>query len=263
LFLHKIAQDKIRVGLLSALLLVSGVLVLFSPVVRSQSYTTVTSSSTLTLTGYSTASSHRIATTSLAYDYNLTETMVGGEPQWFRSCTWGEFLFIAGGTGSGLPPIAYIGGDPNLNQHVHVEYQSDVPTDVYFLTQAQKREWAYYVSLWPYQFCAPPFSGWTYGWQGTTNASFTATLPTSTCPCTFLIFNMNVMPAHIHLDVNGLGVVGQIPYQYAATSTITSLYTTTQENSSQQELAGWLISVALIAAVVVLILILGLRRTRH
>jgi hypothetical protein len=187
--------------------------------------------------------------------------MVGGEPQWFRSCTWGEFLFIAGGTGSGLPPIAYIGGDPNLNQHVHVEYQSDVPTDVYFLTQAQKRGWAYYVSLWPYQFCAPPFSGWTYGWQGTTNASFTAALPANTCPCTFLIFNMDVMPAHIHVVANGLGVVGQIPYQYVVTSTVTNLFTTMHDISLQQKTSGWLISVALITGIVVMAVILAFEAT--
>jgi len=117
----------------------------------------VTKSVTTTVTAVATASSVATATTDLTYDYNLSQTMVGGQPAWFRSCTWGEFPVIAGGTGTGSPPIAFIGGDPELQQTVHVQYWSDLPVDLYFLTRDQELSWLYYTSLWPYQFCAPPF----------------------------------------------------------------------------------------------------------
>jgi hypothetical protein len=232
----------------SATLLLSVILVLVVPTAESLNYTTA-ASFTATVTGEATASSIGIVTTNLSYDYNLTEIMAGGVPAWFRSCTWGEFLFMAGGTGTGPPPIAFIGGDPTLQQTVHVLYWSDVPVDLYFLTHAQESWWAYHVSLWPYQFCEPPYYGWTYGWQGKESAYFEATLPASTCPCTFLIFNMNVLAAHIHLLVNGLEVSGEIPYNYTVTSTVTNALPKTerrlfpQVNSDSLALIGLIITI--------------------
>jgi hypothetical protein len=211
----------------------------------------VTKSVTTTGTGIGTTSSIAIATTDLTYKYNLSQTMVGGQPAWFRSCTWGEFPVIAGGTGTGSPPIAFIGGDPNLPQTVHVQYWSDLPVDLYFMTRDQEHSWIYYTSLWPYQFCAPPFSGWTYGWENATYASFAASLPAGTCPCSILMFNMNVLEAHVRFVVNGLGISVNVPYQYATTSTLTDVYTTTEKIPSFQINSGLLVAVGLVLVIVV------------
>jgi hypothetical protein len=72
---------------------------------------------------------------------------------------------------------------------------------------------------------------------------------------------MDVMPAHIHAVANGLGVVGQIPYQYVVTSTVTNLFTTMRDISLQQKTSGWLISVALITGIVVMAVILAFEGT--
>jgi hypothetical protein len=188
----------------------------------------VMKSATTTVTGIATAYSISTATTDLTYSYNLSQTMVGGQPAWFRSCTWGEFPVIAGGAGTGSPPIAFIGGDPELQQTVHVQYWSDLPVDMYFLTRDQELSWLYYTSLWPYQFCAPPFSSWTFGWENTTYASFTASLPAGTCPCSILMFNMYATEAHMRFVVNGLEISVNVPYQNATTSTPTDARMTTK-----------------------------------
>jgi hypothetical protein len=211
----------------------------------------VTKSVTTIVTGIATTYSIATATTDLTYNYNLSQTMVGGQPAWFRSCTWGEFPVIAGGTGTGSPPIAFIGGDPELQQTVHVQYWSDLPVDLYFLTRDQELSWIYYTSLWPYQFCAPPFSGWTYGWENTTYASFRASLPAGTCPCSILMFNMNVSEAHVRFVVNDLGISVDVPYQHATTATLTNAYTTTEKTTSFQVNSGLLAEAGLVLVILV------------
>ncbi|MGA2791152.1 MAG: hypothetical protein ABSF00_10335 [Candidatus Bathyarchaeia archaeon] len=213
----------------------------------------VTKSVTTTVTAVATASSVATATTDLTYDYNLSQTMVGGQPAWFRSCTWGEFPVIAGGTGTGSPPIAFIGGDPELQQTVHVQYWSDLPVDLYFLTRDQELSWLYYTSLWPYQFCAPPFSSWTFGWENTTYASFTASLPAGTCPCSILMFNMNATEAHVRFVVNGLEISVSVPYQHATTSTSTDTYMSTKKIPPFQVNSEFLASVGLVSIIIALL----------
>jgi hypothetical protein len=237
--------------LFSILLLLSIIPGLVSSSPGNASSVMVTKSVTTTVTGIATASSIITATTDLTYNYNLSQTMVGGQPAWFRSCTWGEFPVIAGGTGAGSPPIAFIGGDPNLQQTVHVQYWSDLPVDLYFMTRDQELSWIYYTSLWPYQFCAPPFSGWTYGWENATYASFAASLPAGTCPCSILMFNMNVSEAHVRFVVNGLGISVNVTHQYATTSTLTDAYTTTEKIPSFQINSGLFAPVGLVLVIVV------------
>lgn len=168
-------------------------------------------------------------TTDVTYNYNLSQTMVGGQPAWFRSCTWGEFPVVDGGTGTGSPPLAFIGGDPNLRQAIEVQYWSDLPVDLYFLTRDQELSWFYHTSLWPYQFCAPPLAHeWTYGWENRTYASFTATLPAGTCPCSILIFNMDASEAHLRFVVSGLGISAPA-YQHSTAYTLADRYSTGNE----------------------------------
>jgi len=220
---------------------------------------TVTKSVTTTVTGIATASLIASATTDLTYDYNLSRTMVGGQPKWFRSCTWGELPFIAGGTGTGSPPIAFIGGDPDLQQTVRVQFWSDLPVDLYFLTRDQELSWIYYTSLWPYQFCAPPFYGSMYGWENTTYASFVASLPAGTCPCSILMFNMNASEAHVRFVVNDLGISFYAPDQHATTSTLTDAYTTTQDIDTFQVNLKLMATGGLVSTIVVL-LVMWMRR---
>jgi hypothetical protein len=199
-------------------------------------------------TGKATSSSMGTVTIDLSYTYNLSRTMVGGQPAWFRSCTWGELPVIAGGNGTGSPPIEYIGGDPELQQNIRVQYWSDLPVDFYFLTHDQELSWLYYTSLWPYQFCAPPFYGWTYGSENATYASFTATLPAATCPCSILMFNMKTSEAHVRFVVNGLGVSIEVPRANRATLSNTF---TTKEAPFVQADSGVLATVCLVLVVVV------------
>jgi len=191
-------------------------------------------------------------TTDLTYDYSLTQTMVGGEPAWFRSCTWGEFPVIVGGAGTGSPPVAFIGGDPKLRQTIRVRYWSDIPVDLYFLTRDQELSWLYHISLWPYQFCAPPFANnWTYGWDNATYASFNASLPAGTCPCSILIFNMKASEAHVRFVVDGLGI-SDLANKSFPNSNLTYRRTATKDLQSQVS-SGLFAAVALVLAIVLVI----------
>jgi hypothetical protein len=239
--------------LFSILLLLSIVPVVVSSNPGTANSVLVTKSVTTTVTDFVAASSIATATTDLTYSYDLNQTMVGGQPAWFRSCTWGEFPIIAGGNGTGSPPIAFIGGDPKLQQTVHVQYWSDIPVDLYFLTRDQELSWIYHTSLWPYQFCAPPFDGWTYGWENATYASFTVSLPVGTCPCSILMFNMNASKAEVRFVVNGVAISFNVPYQHAATYTQTNAYTSTKEIPPFQIDSRLLATVGFVLVIVVLI----------
>ncbi len=236
--------------LCSIILLMSVIPVLVGSPLDSTSVA-VTKSVTTVVTGMATATSILPATTDLTYNYTLRQTMEGGQPVWFRSCTWGEFPVIAGGTGTGAPPISFIGGDPDLRQTLQVQYWSDMPVDLYFLTHEQGLSWIYYTSLWPYQFCAPPFYGWTYGWENSTYASFTASLPAGTCPCSILIFNMNATEAHLRFAINGLGVSVDVPYQHETSTTLTDTYVIAEGASSLEVSAASLTAVGLVLVIVV------------